>query len=125
MLVNDFGDSKVTILKTALLESIQKNREQHEVEYREAYAGYVKVLRKSLEKCLALVADGKEVDRNKLLAMQEPTSHTKDYDRVILMLEMSVATEITISEQQFRQYVLDEWAWMAQFKGVSATYHGR
>ncbi len=51
-----------------------------------------------------------------------PVDHTKDYDRVIRMLTMSTADEITISESQFTQYVMDEWNWKAAFVGTTAMY---
>ena len=40
------------------------------------------------------------------------------------MLEMSQADTVTITEQQFSQYVLDEWGWMRDFVGSTSPYNG-
>ena len=41
--------------------------------------------------------------------LAEPVDHTADYDRILAMLEMSVDDTISLSAQEFNQYVLDNW----------------
>jgi len=47
---------------------------------------------------------------------------TRDYDRAIAMLEMSVEGEITVSEADFRTFVMDDWNWRSQFKHSNMAY---
>lgn len=122
MIANDFGESKVTIEKNNLLKAIKENREKHMKEFEETHAGYRVALITELEEKLAAAKAGKPVAH---IEATEPTSHAKAYDRVIRMIEMSTAEVITITEQQFSQYVLDEWQWQAQFNATKALYSGR
>ena len=121
-MIGDLGDSKVTIEKNNLLEKIRTNRNKHVAEYEEAFAGFRLALIKELEDKLVDAKAGKEVSQ--VLEASAPHNHTEDYDCVISMLEMSVSTEITITEQQFKQYVLDKWNWQAAFKASTAMYKG-
>lgn len=43
-------------------------------------------------------------------------------ESMIKMLEMCVADEVTVTEQQFSQYVLDDWGWKKQFITTNARY---
>lgn len=72
---------------------------------------------------LSIAKEGGKVKLN--IELTVPVEHTKDYERVIRMLTMSTADEITISESQFTQYVMDEWNWKAGFVGSTAMYNKR
>ncbi len=121
MLVNDFGESKVTIKKSALLETIIKNRAQHKSEFDEAQIGFREAALRAMTENAELCIAGGEIKLN--IALTVPVQHIKDYDRVIRMLEMSTADEITISEAQFTQYVMDDWDWKAKFVGSTMMYN--
>lgn len=122
MRIDDFGESKVTIKKSDLLSTIQKNRDQHKTDYDEALVGFRTAAITAMEKNLALAQGGKEIKLG--IALTIPVEHTKDYDRVMQMLTMSTADEITISEAQFTQYMMDDWGWKAAFVGSTAMYKG-
>ena len=123
MSINDFAESKVTIKKSDLLSAMRANLEKHVSDYREAMAGYRAEI---LAGALALVEVARDASQTIKLDLvtrhAEPQHHTRDYVRVIRMLEMSTAEEITISEHQFAQYVLDEWTWAATFNATKARY---
>ena len=121
VMVNDFGESKVTVKKSELLDAMRANREGHRAEFLKAQDGYRLAVIEELDKMLADARDGKNL--RVAVGLTAPTEHTKDYDRVIRMLEMSTADEIVISETQFAQYVLDEWGWMGQFKATTSRYN--
>lgn len=120
MLVDDFGQSKVTILKVDLLATIQANRETHQKEHLEAFQGFQAAALHAMEENIRLYHSTGEVKLS--ISLRAPIEHTKDYDRVIKMLTMSTADEITISEEKFTQYVMDEWAWKAEHIGSTAMY---
>lgn len=122
MMVDEFGQSKVTVRKDELLASIRKNREGHRAEFEKAQLGYRAAIIAELDSMLDDARKGRRIRRS--IELVEPQDHTKDYDRVIRMLEMSTATDIVITEQQFSQFVLDEWGWMNAFKGSTARYMG-
>src|SRR5262245_28432024 len=103
-LTNDFSQSTVTVKKTELLLAIKSNREKHLDEFLKAQEGYREEVIKVLDRRLAEMREGKPFLVETIWSLTMPHEHTKDYDRVIRMLEMSIADEVTISEQQFMQY---------------------
>lgn len=105
-MLNDFGESRVTVKKDQLLEAIKRNREGHRAEFLTAQDGYRAAVITALDSMLEEARNGKRIRR--VVELVEPQDHTKDYDRVIKMLEMSTADEVTVTEQQFSNYVLDE-----------------
>lgn len=119
-MLDDFGMSKVTVVKEELLNSMRDNRNKHREVFLKAQVGYRTAAIEELDRMLAEAREGKRIRR--VVELVEPQEHTKDYDRVIKMLEMSTADEVVITEQQFSQYVLDEWGWMQQFVGSTARY---
>lgn len=47
---------------------------------------------------------------------------TKDYDMAIGMLRMSVDEYITLEEEDYKCYVLDQWRWKQQFSTSNRGY---
>jgi hypothetical protein len=121
-MLNDFGESKVTVKKGELLDAIRKNRETHRASFLEAQKGYRETVIKALDQTLAEAREGQRFILERITALIMPQEHTADYDRVIKMLEMSVADEVTVTEQQFSQFVLDDWGWKKQFVTTNARY---
>lgn len=121
-MLNDFGESKVTVQKEELLTAIRKNRDTHRASFLEAQKGYRDTVIKALDQTLAEAREGQRFILERITALIMPQEHTSDYDRVIRMLEMSVADQVTVTEQQFSQYVLDDWGWKKQFVTTNARY---
>lgn len=119
-MLDDSGMSVITVKKAELLETIKKNREEHRNIFLEAQKGFREQFISELDKMLADARAGKDFRLHVGLAV--PQDHTKDYDRIIRMLEMSIADEVKITEQEFTQYVQDEWGWKRDFIGTSNNY---
>jgi hypothetical protein len=119
-IMDDFQESKITVKKTELLLALVKNREGHRAEFLEAQHGFREAVIAELDKMLADARDLKPIRLT--VSLPTPEDHTKDYDRVIRMLEMSVAEEIQISEQQFSWYVLNEWGWIQRASVTNSMY---
>jgi hypothetical protein len=124
MLAADPSLNSVTVKKDELIDVIKKNRAKHEAEFEEAKKGFRATVITLSAKLHAEATEGRDIDRIELTNLPEPLSHLKEYDKILRMLEMSVASEISISQHQFEWYVLDEWDWQHHFKAVAATYHG-
>jgi hypothetical protein len=120
IMLNDFGDSKVTVKKSELLEALLANRTKHAADYAESYDGYCKEFVAEAERVLAQAMAGNFSKTG--VSCTPPQDHTKDYDRVIRMMQMCTADEIIVTENQFSQYVLDEWNWMGAFNATKARY---
>lgn len=123
MLVNDLAESKVTVKKDELLSTLKTNLETHKKDYDEALAGFKTTAKEKLEEHLELLnTTGKVVLQ---LGLTVPVEYSKEYNRVIRMLEMSTADEISISERQFNQYVMDDWNWKGAFTANSVMYSNK
>lgn len=123
MLINDLAESKITVKKTELLDTLRTNLENHKKDYDEALLGFKDAAKIKLEEHLDLLKTSGKVILS--LGLTVPVEYSKEYNRVIKMLEMSTAEEITISESQFTQYVMDDWAWKSTFTANSQMYGKR
>lgn len=106
--------------KTDLLKKIKENRAEHHKIFLEASDGYQKMLIAKLQVMHEEAKAGVLIDTRILLV--RPTDQTKDYDRAIAMLEMSLDDEITLDQTEFSNYVMDEWSWSQQFLTSNAGY---
>ena len=69
---------------------------------------------------LAAARNGKRIEQ--YIRLPEPEDHTRDYDRVISMLEMDLTDTVELSESDYSQYVLDDWQWKRQCLGTNRAY---
>jgi len=119
-----YGGAKMgfetTVKRVALIECIKKNMVEHQSIVEEATAGYREKVIAALEAKLEEVRSEKKVELN--FQLTPPSSHMKDYSRVLKMLEMDTKELITLSEEQFACYVMDEWDWKHNFMHVNARY---
>jgi hypothetical protein len=111
----------IQVSKDDLLAKLRENRAAHEQAYQTAMEGYVKATIKELETKLERIKAGKEVDRY-LKNVAAPASHTDAYDDVIAMLEMASVDQIELSQEMFRQYVQDDWAWKQNWVTSNSAY---
>lgn len=103
-----------------LLTALKANREAHRAEFEKAMSGYEVEATEQLQAMIEKVKAGKRPNVYITLAM--PQDHTKDYDRVIRMLEMSVEDTLVLSEHEFAMYVQDDWQWKGQFTTTNSVY---
>lgn len=119
-IMNRAGDIEITVDKAVLLNTLKENREKHGELYLKAWEGYVKLTRKELEEKLERIKNNKPIDR--YLGNNPPEDHTRDYDDVIDMLEMSIGNTIELTQGQFRQYVKDDWGWKEAWTASNTAY---
>ncbi len=118
------GLSNIKVSKSKLLEQVDINREKHLVDFEEADKAYKLAVVEFLQKALKSAKNG---DFESLRAdyqhfPSKPTNHVEDYDTLIKKLEMSLDEEFTLSDDEFRQFVLDNWSWKRHFEAVSMAY---
>ncbi len=110
----------ITVKKATLLERVQVNRDKHRAIFEEAVVGYRKQAVGMLEQHITRIRQGKVVAVQ--VYLPTPEDHTRDYDRVLAMLNMAEGTTVEVTEQEFSQYVMDDWAWKRQFLASNSTY---
>jgi hypothetical protein len=106
----------VKLDKDKLLELVKKNRAGHFTAFEKAFAGY----RQECIEVLELNLRGLRENKGHIVRFMEnpPEDHTSDYDRLILMLEMSVDQIVELDARTFAQYAQDDWDWKEQW-GIS------
>ena len=110
----------IRVDKDDLLKKVQKNRDAHRGIFEEAVEGYRKRSVEILEEHIQKIKAGKLEEVH--VRLPRPSDHTKDYDRVIEMLEMHEDTSIEIDEDHFASYVMDDWSWKNEFLATNSTY---
>lgn len=110
----------VKVKRQDLLDVVKKNREEHRNLFLEAQQGFRARVIERLDKMLADARAGVRYDLS--VALAPPIDQTKDYDRVIKALEMSVDEEIELDEREFAQYVMDDWSWKQNVLATNSAY---
>ena len=111
---------KIRVGKPKLVAILKTNRDAHRSIFIESQKGFRKVVIDELESRLKLARSGKRIDQ--YFHLPEPEDHTRDYDRVISMLQMDLTDTVELSEADYSQYVLDDWQWKRQFLGTNRAY---
>lgn len=112
----------VRVNKKSLREIVQKNRDAHRKAFEDAVDGFRLRAVAELESRIAEVKKGRHFDQ--FLRLPEPEDHTKDYDRILRMLDLSLDDEIMLAEDDLQAYVMDDWAWKNQFTTTNTFYAG-
>lgn len=111
---------EITVNKEELLAKLRENRAKHRTVFEAALAGWRDEALARLEEKVAALKAGRFPEIKLLVTM--PQDHTKDYDRIIMMVEMHTSSTFRLSEYDFQSYVMDDWDWKRQFIKTSSTY---
>lgn len=110
----------VNVKRGELIKVITRNRDRHVTQFEDAKVSYGKKLIDLLKRALAKARSGKKVVLP--IHLPQPVSYEKDYDRALGMLKMSSDTSVSLSEENYRKYVEDEWDWKAHFLANTVAY---
>jgi len=106
--------------KIKLLTIINENKGNHRAIFLKAIDGYRKEAINILERMINRLENGKTVDQ--YINLPLPVDHTREYDRVIKMIKLDTRSEITLVEEEFAQYVMDDWTWKREWVGTVSNY---
>ena len=109
----------ITVNKQELLDRLHENRDKHRQVFEVALEEYRKEALSRLEYRVEALKTGKFPDL--YIGLQAPSDHTRDYDRVIKMVEMHQDATFQLTEADFSSYVMDDWDWKRQW--VTTTSH--
>jgi hypothetical protein len=102
-----------------LLEKLESNLGKHKMEYDDMMLNYklqsIAALQVSLNNFTTDIFEFAVTPR-------KPVEHIKDYQRAILMLQMSVEEIIELTEREFSELVMDEWQWKHEFEMTKTLY---
>jgi hypothetical protein len=117
------GIQHIAVKKDALIAALKKNRDGHRSQYEEAHAGYRKALIETVGRMYDDAKKGLEVAH--MIHLDIPEDHTRDYDRLVGMLDMSIDETVLITATEYSQYVMDDWGWKERFISTSNAYKNR
>ena len=112
----------VKVKRIDLLAKVEYNRAHHHAQYERAFTGFRKQAIEELERSLDMAKEGKGI--RIALGLVQPEDHTRDYDRVIQMLKMSVDEEIELTSNDFDRFVMDRWDWSDRWAVTNSRYVG-
>tara|TARA_B100002049_G_scaffold236577_1_gene223750 strand:- start:12158 stop:12508 length:351 start_codon:yes stop_codon:yes gene_type:complete len=113
----------VTVKKQEFLKILKANRLKHEKAYKEALSDRIKSAKIKLNELLNDIEHGIDLDED--LHFPKPRCHSKDYDEIIMMMEMEVQNEVSLTQDEFSKYVQDQWHWKSDFDFISSSYKRR
>jgi uncharacterized protein YozE (UPF0346 family) len=110
----------IRVRKEELLERLKENRAGHRELFLKAQDGYREKAIKELESALDRAKN--QTAERVYVALPFPEDHTKDYDHIIAMVEMSIDDLFELNQNDFARYVLDDWEWKAAFTQSVMAY---
>ena len=110
----------IKVDKAKLISTLEENRIKHRKIFLEACDGYQKAVIKELQAQLKRAKGG--IRQSMHISIPAPVDQTKEYDRAIGMLKMSIDNEVMLSERDYQCYVLDDWDWKQKFLLSSRPY---
>lgn len=119
-MANGYGMNTVTVKRDDLVTKLKANRAGHRGIYEEALQGYQAAVLAELDAFRDKVLNGPIV--KVVISLPFPEDHTKDYDRIIAMCEMSVESDLELTSEEFASYVMDDWSWKRAFLTSNAAY---
>lgn len=111
---------ELTFPKAQLQEALKKNRDAHRGIFEEAVKGYEAQALSLLQKHMDDIRGGRV--KHVIVNLPYPEDHTRDYDRIIAMLDMMIGDEVELDEGTFAMYVMDDWGWKRQFLTTNSVY---
>lgn len=106
--------------RTELLEKLKANLANHSKIVEEARAGYIEKAKAAVAARLDVLKAGTVVALT--FSLQPPVDMSEVYKTTIGMLEMSKDEAITLTADEFRQLVQDEWDWTDNFLVANRAY---
>lgn len=112
----------VKVWKTDLKRILRENRAEHRTIFEKAQKAYRKKVVEVLDAQLKAAREDKQIELSTITRLVTPVNHEHDYDVALKMVDMEVENTISLDQEAFRQYVLDEWNWTRQWALSNSNY---
>ena len=116
--------SRINVNREDLIKVLNTNRDKHETEYDEAYAGYVQLCKEALQEKLRIMTEepAEKFDMYFQELMSAPEKHVQDYQDVIDMLELSEDAKLSVGMEEYRRYYKNDWTWSRGWEVSNKAY---
>jgi hypothetical protein len=118
----------VDVNKAELIKKLEENKTKHRENFENATKGYKTEVNARIKKMLDdLTADRLTPEEVKdrifrIWQLPVPQDHTEDYEAAIEMLQMEVRSEISVTHNDFRAFVRDDWDWKKDWVASASNY---
>lgn len=112
----------VQMHKDKLIDILLKNRTEHVALYNEAVGAYGARVKDTIVDLAAKFGATGDLDLGPLSRLRNPESYESQYTEAIEMLNHTQENNITLTQAEFRQYVLDKWSWVNSFSTSNSAY---
>lgn len=112
----------VKINRKELLLKVIENRSKHIEEFKEAYDGYLEEFVAEVKRILREAKKGNLIHTIEVI---QPVSYEENYNRIIAMLEWSNDDDVVLDNNEFEQYVRDNWTWKHTFNLTASLYNSK
>lgn len=112
---------EAVIDKAVLLEILRENKRRHQEVFEEAVEGWRRHVLDILAEKEKLIRAGR-LPKAITISLPAPENHTRDYDRVIGMLELHQGNTFTLGDQEYSCYVNDDWDWKRRWTISNSGY---
>lgn len=128
---SDSGEARWEFEVEDLLGKLRENQITHTKEAAEAREGYYRQLEDKVVRLLSSIREASESGSTDEkvntydINLSFPEDHSKDYGRIIDVLEMTTAKTVKLTLSEFDKYVRDNWEWTESFKMSSSVYNSQ
>jgi len=112
----------INVDKVKLLTKLKENRNTHYANFEKALELYRKKVIEVLDEALEAAKTG--IEYRTYFNLVKPENMVEEYDEVIGMLEMSQDMSLELTQEQYKNYVLDKWDWTSRFASNTLSYVG-
>jgi wyosine [tRNA(Phe)-imidazoG37] synthetase (radical SAM superfamily) len=116
------GNRTITVKKLQLIEQLKVNMANHIKEYENAVVAYKEEALKQLSQQIKEVEEGSLVARLNLVT---PINSSKEYEKVIEMFEWEINDDVELEQDEFNQFVLDEFDFAVNAKFANTMYFAK
>lgn len=118
---------KIKVEKTKLITALKQNKAKHIADYKEAVTNWKKEVTEIINKANTQVNEENYdsfINRNNQVFRIDacPSSHIKEYESAIEMLEFCSDQEIELDVTQFNAFIKDEWTWRQAWQLHNSKY---
>lgn len=119
--MNRIGDKIFKFPKAKVLEKLKENAEIHKKEFKELLTKNTEHVKAEILK-VAQSEGYPDLSKVNEAIRAKPTDHSRDYERMISILQMTTQDEIELTGSEFERYIEDEWDWKDTFLSNKTMY---
>ena len=115
------GNRTIKVKKSDLIERINENKESHIEEFEAAKIAYKAEALRQLEEARKKIEAG---ELGVSLSLVTPSNVAEQYDKKAEMFEWEIADEVELSQDEFKDYVQDDFDFARNARRMNMSYLG-